>query len=279
MNLRQTPYPKPSFGAFMRTITGVSATIVFILVVFQPFGTSDFQHPYKYLMLFGYGLNIFLTGMLVYGISLLLIPEQRLDKWSVLDEVVFLFLVIILCQVVCYFYWVFLFSTGFRWNQFRYFFIMASTVSIVPVSVYLLFIYQKYKEIKFISTHSPLENTLSNVHPNGIINLQGVGKNENIRIHSVNLIMIKSEDNYVIIYLLEKDKLIKRIMRNTMAEIEQQVGSSFFRCHRSYIINPDKIIHVEGNITNTRITLANVDLKIPVSRSLADKVKSMISEK
>ena len=279
MSITQTPYPKPSFGAFIRSMGGISATIVFILVVFQPFGTSDFEHPYKYLLLSGYGFIIFLTGVLFFSISTWLISDQRLDRWSVFDEVVYLFFIIILCQVVCYMYWAYLFSSGFKWNQFWFFFRMASTVSVVPVSVYLLFIYQKYREVKFLSTVSDRTTTTPAEKQNNLLLVSGAGKNENLKLHMDDLFLVKSEDNYVILYLKENNHVTKRMLRNTLTEIELQLGPAFFRCHRSYIINPNKIQTIEGNITNTRINIADVDIKIPVSRSLVEKVKSFISDK
>ncbi len=278
MSIKQTPYPKPSAGSFIRTMAGISATIVFILVVFQPFGTSDFDHPYKYYLLCGYGIIIFFTGLIFFKISTWLISDKRLDRWSVFDEVVFLFFTILTCQVVCYMYWSLLFSSGFEWNQFLYFFRIATTVSVVPVTVYLLFIYQKYREVKFVTPVNEPEVSLNAEKHKDLLNIIGAGKNENIKLLSDDLLLVKSEDNYVILYMKEKNLLSKRMLRNTLTEIEQQLGPTFFRCHRSYIINSHKIQHIEGNITNTRITIADVHQKIPVSRSQVETVKSLMNK-
>ncbi|MFZ1456205.1 MAG: LytTR family DNA-binding domain-containing protein [Saprospiraceae bacterium] len=276
MSLRLTPFPKPSFISFLNVMSAISLTIVFVLVVFQPFGTSNFDHPYKFWILVGYGIITLLSGLMVYFLVNLMTSDLRLNRWSVVDEVIFLFFIILICQVSCYFYWATIFVGALDWLQFLNFFKIASLISLVPVSVYLLFIYQKYKEVKFVNTDDKFilnsEPKIKDQH----LTIFGAGKNEIITVAPENLFLVKSEDNYVILFLYENGKIIKRMMRNTMSEIEQQIGSSFLRCHRSFIINPAKIAEIEGNITNTKISLTDIDTKIPVSRSMVEKVKMLI---
>jgi LytTr DNA-binding domain len=276
MSLHLTPFPKPSLRSFLTIMGGISMTIVFILVVFQPFGTSTFDHPYKYWILIGYGIITFLAGLLFYFFVSIITREKRLNRWSVVDEVLFLFCIILICQVSCYFYWATMFVGYLDWAHFIGFFKIASLISLVPVSVYLLFIYQKYKEVKFVSNdESPIQKTEPEKEDRQLT-IYGAGKNEKIVLAPENLYLIKSEDNYVILFLNENGKIIKRMMRNTLSDIEQQIGNSFFRCHRSFIINPSKIENIEGNITNMRISMATIDTKIPVSRSMVEKVKMLI---
>lgn len=276
MSLRLTPFPKPSLRAFLNVMAAISLTIVFILVVFQPFGTANFDHHYKYWILVGYGVVTFISGLIFYYFVSLLVSQTRLNRWSAIDEVLFLFCIILICQVSCYLYWAAMFVGHLDWVQFFSFFKIASLISLVPVSVYLLFIYQKYKEVKFVSSdESPIQTTEAEKE-NIQLTIYGIGKNEKIILAPENLCLVKSEDNYVILFLLENDKIIKRMMRNTLSDIEQQIGNSFFRCHRSFIVNPVKIADIEGNITNTRISLTGIDIKIPVSRSMVEKVKMLV---
>jgi len=273
MSLKETPFPKPAFRSFLKVMSSISAAIIFILVVFQPFGTSAFNHSYKYLILVGYGFVTLVSGILFYLLAKALISDTRINRWSVIDEVVFLFCIILICQLSCYLYWAAIFAGGLKWNQFISFFGMATLISIFPVTVYLIFIYQQYKEVKFIASDQKGEETISTNKDKQRLTLFGAGKNEKIIVAPENLFLVKSEDNYVILFLLENGKIIKRMMRNTLSDIEQQIGSSFFRCHRSFIINPSKITDIEGNITNTKISLEEIDAKIPVSRTMVEKLK------
>ena len=276
MSLRQTPFPKPSFSSFLRVITAISATIVFILIVFQPFGTTNFDHNAKYWILLGYGGITLLSGTIFHLLVNAFTSEERLNRWSVADEVIFLFFIILICQVSCYLYWAAMFGNGLKWSHFFSFFRLASLISIFPISVYLLFIYSKYKEVKFI-TSSEKEAKTSLIDNEQIdITIYGSGKNEKIQVSKANLLLIKSEDNYAILFLNENGRIIKRMMRNTLNDVEGQLGTSFFRCHRSFIVNPSKITEIEGNITNTKISITDIDIKIPVSRAMVEKVKLLI---
>jgi len=276
MSLRQTPFPKSSMRSFLNVISAISLTIVFILVVFQPFGTSNFDHPNKLWILMGYGFVTFISGLIFYLLIYTITSDKRLDRWSVSDEVLFLFGIILICQIGSYLYWAGMFVGRLDWSQFLYFFKIATLISLVPVTVYLLFIYQRYKEVKFVSgSKIAIENSQPEKEEQHLT-IYGAGKNEKIIVAPQNLFLVKSEDNYVILFLRENGKIIKRMMRNTLSDIEQQIGASFFRCHRSFIINPTKIVEIEGNITNTKIGLTDIDTKIPVSRSMVEKAKMFV---
>ena len=52
------------------------------------------------------------------------------------------------------------------------------------------------------------------------------------------------------------------------AEEALEIWRCFFRCHRAYIINLDKVEHVEGNAQGYKVRLINTEESIPVSRNL-----------
>lgn len=56
------------------------------------------------------------------------------------------------------------------------------------------------------------------------------------------LIMIESADNYVCVWYINNDQIKKTMIRNTMKRVAQQLNKcSIQRCHRSYMINMDRI--------------------------------------
>ena len=45
--------------------------------------------------------------------------------------------------------------------------------------------------------------------------------------------------------------------------------SGLFRCHRAFIINLDKVTHVEGNAQGYKLRIQDYEELIPVSRNLS----------
>lgn len=97
--------------------------------------------------------------------------------------------------------------------------------------------------------------------------------------------MIQSANNYVKIYFEQKGVVSYSIIRLTMKKVEDGLAahSMFFRCHRTYIINLDKIKHVEGNAQGYKVRMDGIEESIPISRNFsaefADKLLAIRKNK
>jgi DNA-binding LytR/AlgR family response regulator len=87
--------------------------------------------------------------------------------------------------------------------------------------------------------------------------------------------LIKSADNYVEIVFLETNNFKKKLLRNTLKHIEQQLKphSNFIRCHRICIVNTKYIEKLTKNYNNHWIIIKGYDEQIPVSRQYLLKLK------
>ncbi len=92
-----------------------------------------------------------------------------------------------------------------------------------------------------------------------------------------NLFYIESADNYVNIYYLNKNKVDRFILRNTLKNIEESLTEfGLTRCHRSYIVNIDKIKVLRKGKEGFLIDLGQEDIMdIPVSKTYADKIMEL----
>ena len=93
------------------------------------------------------------------------------------------------------------------------------------------------------------------------------------------VIFIKSEDNYVQIHYLDKNRTKKFILRSSMRALEDNLGKhGLVRCHRSYFINPSfiKIVHRDG--TGLIVAELNQDgyESIPISRKYHDAITKLL---
>jgi DNA-binding LytR/AlgR family response regulator len=71
----------------------------------------------------------------------------------------------------------------------------------------------------------------------------------------------------VFVYYLNGSKPEKQILRNSMKSIEKQFeNSSFKRCHRSFMVNLQKIEFVDYGKSQCRVKLSGLEKFIPVSR-------------
>lgn len=73
--------------------------------------------------------------------------------------------------------------------------------------------------------------------------IQVEGKGKLIKVYFKDIIFIESQKNYLSIVTQEK----KHLTYLTLTEIEEKLPASFLRISKSYIVNTNKISHVEGN--------------------------------
>ncbi len=268
MNLFSVPFPKISPTTYLKIIALISLSVIFILTVLQPFGTASFEHDYKYPLLAGYGIVIFLSSLLYYFSIEQVISSRMMDKWSVIHEVLFLFVNVIFCLVGCYFYWGFVFGAKMNAVRFFNFILSAFSVAIVPIVVYLIFIYMKYREVKMVG------GVNSNVEKTSIL-IKGTNKKETVVLNPDHLLFVESNNNYVILNILEDEKVTRKMIRCTLNNLLSQLDDNFMKCHRSYIVNLNKILNLTGNITNTKLHLVASETKIPVSRNQVEGLRKL----
>ena len=89
---------------------------------------------------------------------------------------------------------------------------------------------------------------------------------------------IKSADNYVEIVFKEGDILRKKLIRNTLKNIEHQIKpySNFIRCHRVCIVNLHYIEKLETDYNNYLLAIRGYNEQIPVSRQYLLKLKEAL---
>jgi DNA-binding LytR/AlgR family response regulator len=87
-------------------------------------------------------------------------------------------------------------------------------------------------------------------------------------------------ENYVEIYYLEGE-LRKKMVRNTLKNIREVLSNFNYiqQCHRSYLVNLEKITEFNGNAQGLSLNFGNdVELQIPVSRKFVPEIKKALKE-
>jgi DNA-binding LytR/AlgR family response regulator len=95
-----------------------------------------------------------------------------------------------------------------------------------------------------------------------------------------NLLYLESAENYVSICYLNKDKLSKFLLRDTLKRIEESFsGSEIVRCHRCFIVNFEKVRVIRKDKDGLKLELdAEEAADIPVSKTYVGSVMQTFSK-
>ena len=156
-------------------------------------------------------------------------------------------------------------------------------ISVFPVLIMILFEQFAYENSKRKEAENINREIRKKQHPvftensDNTSNEKKVLRAENQKVALIlqrnELVMIKSEGNYVEVYYRSDKQLQKELIRNSLKSMEEQLTEPFyFRCHKQYIINLNHIKKVQGNARNLELILDNADEPIPVSRSKSEQL-------
>ncbi len=100
-----------------------------------------------------------------------------------------------------------------------------------------------------------------------------------VAINPATVLYISAADNYIRLFYLENNALRNMLVRGTLKGAEEKLVfyTSFYRCHRSYLVNLNFIRHISGNATGYKLHLEGTDELIPVSRSLNNEISEKIN--
>lgn len=255
--------------------------VFFILWVFQPFGTYDFTISYKALFLLGYGLISAFTYMAFYALGFALFPKWfNAERWNLLRELVSLLLVLMLMSLFSLFYhhW-FMGRQEVTFIGYLYFLRYCLLVAVVPVSI--LF-YQKWIQQKLgLTIEEQIDiNPKEVAFASKMLIFESKNKGEaTLTVNTDELVWLKSEGNYVEVALLKGTVLKKQLIRNTLNRVEATCPSEkFIRIHRSYIVNINYARKLVLDSSNYELELNGVDVRLPVSRTLARNLKQLMDK-
>ncbi len=95
-----------------------------------------------------------------------------------------------------------------------------------------------------------------------------------------NLLYLESTENYLNICYLNNGKISRYMLRDTMKKMEEKfAGTEIIRCHRSYMVNFDKVKVIRKEKDGLKLDFDNPQITdIPVSRTYVDNVMETFSK-
>jgi len=248
-----------------------SIFIYFFLLIFQPFGIADIKSH----------MPIFISGfsgitLLVLIFSFLIAPTVfkntfDFDKWTIKKNLIFITVQFLIISVLN---WIYNSTIGAEISvQHNLMFFVFVTVSVgITPTVFLIYFIENELARKNRNIASDFTNNIQHrikKNENTRIKLLSKNNDEHINIELLQLISIKSEGNYLKVFFTLDNELKSQLIRNSIKNIEEQLITfeNIIRCHRSYIVNLDKVEKISGNARNFNLHIKELDFTIPVSRS------------
>jgi len=247
---------------------------------YEPFGVRYwFNIPWWKLLL--YSSAVILTGVLVVVISrVLMFYTTRgrfwLNYWHyiiwVLSEVFFMALFYTLFEIL-------IFGDDREFGVLLKLSVQnTALVLLLPYSAMWLYFSNREKKLQLDKlTQGELPAIVTS---NSMIPFHDEKDVLRISVKQDNLLYLEASDNYVNIYYLNKGKISKYLLRNTLKKMENLFEKTeIVRCHRSYMVNFDKVkvIRKEKEGLQLELDLPSV-IDIPVSRSYVEKVMAKFSK-
>jgi hypothetical protein len=279
LSILSQPYPARD-TRFSRAIVQAllsGGLIAFILIVFQPFGSYNWQHPYKNLILGGYGLVAIVVNLVDFGIAKKLFKNYFAENhWTVWKEILRNIAGFVLAGFFCVVYGYFAGLMPFSLMQIAYMVAVCFLVGAFPATILILLNYayltNKYSKPLVVATQ-----TIVATPGETIVTITAENEKDTLNISVDNLLYIAASDNYCTVVYTENKKLHKTLLRSSLSRLEGQLNySRIVRCHRSYLVNLDKITSVSGNAQGYKLYVDAAAESVPVSRSYSAVIKEQM---
>jgi DNA-binding LytR/AlgR family response regulator len=255
---------------------------VFLFVLFfQPFPLDRFDFNNRLIFVAGLGAIVFLFMVIARIILPWLIQDNiQNEQDPVSPSYMGSFIILVLSSVAFTFY---LRYVGFVSISFP---IMFKVVLICLAPAVALRVSDVIRELKqqnqsLIIEKKIIQKQIEKYEEDYLIkSVEFVSDNNSESLHLLiaDIAFIKSADNYVEIVYKEADLFKKKLIRNTLKNIEQQIKpySNFIRCHRICIVNSHYIEKLNRDYNNHWLTLKGYPEQIPVSRQYLLKLKESL---
>lgn len=234
-------------------------------------------HPLDTHKSFYFGFEI---TMLVYtlcsaatgGLTMYLLKKipffSKVERWTLGKELISIYLVLQTIGIAIYLLAFFIEPTnmGSRWNfatflnSNKYSFL----INIFPFAFFSAINY-KFLFLNFEETINEYQDEQQQILS---VHIRSKLKKESLTFHAGEFLFAVSEGNYVVFHLHIENKLKKIPIRNSIADIEDQLKDfpHFFRCHRGFIVNLSMVASKKGNASGYLLQLKHSSDVIPVSR-------------
>lgn len=240
--------------------------------IYEPFGVNVWFQITRWQLLF-YSSLITLTGVLVVVISRIIMyyTSSRIKLYYLH------YLIWVLAEVVFMALFYAIYSKYFLKDE-RFFpdlikLCIQNTALILLLPYSVLWLYFSWKDKKKAievmgSAHAATDNSRTMIP---FLDEKGTMR---FSVKLDNILYIEASDNYVSIFYLNKEKVTRFMLRNTLKALEESMkGTVLIRCHRRYIVNFERVRVLRKEKDGVLLELdVSSTLNIPVTKTYMEGV-------
>jgi hypothetical protein len=246
------------------------AFCIFFLIIYKP-------HQVHESKLFSIEITIIIYCIVIaVPLIVLLTLLKRIrffsdpGEWTILKEILLTLITLLGMGIVVYLSGFLLEESSQRLNLSTFTDSLVSTflVGLIPFLFFTLINYRYLFVTDIVKNFNSANIQSAPEQSEELIAISSRLKKEELAFYPSQFIYAESDGNYVVFHLMLEGQVKKKIIRNSISNIEEQLSAIpfFVRIHRAYIINVKRVSSQKGNTLGYRIRFFSIDEEIPVSR-------------
>lgn len=262
-------------------LLSISLGVFLFVLFFQPFPIEKLDFNNRLVFVAGLSGIVFFIMVLVRLIFYLYILREKQNKDEIfLPSVLSGFIMLLLIAVSFAFYLHYLGYVGITFH------IMFKVVLISLAAPVTLKLHDRFVELQkqnelLIMEKKTIQSQVKKYEEdylNKSIELFSENNAESIKLPLADVALIRSADNYVELIFKEAGVYKKKLIRNTLKNIEQQIKpyTIFNRCHRTSIVNLHAVDKLKKTYNNYWLKIKGLEENVPVSRQYIQKLKEAL---
>lgn len=266
-------------GNLVRLVIFTAVFALAFINIYDPFMVDTYLEL-SGIRLFLYSSFVILTGILVVVVSRMVMyyycKARQLNYWR---YTLWVFIEILVMAFVYSIYVKFILADQRDYMEIASI-SMKNTSLIILLPYTILWLYFSWQDktarLQEIEDH----NTTSDNQGRTMIPFRDEKGTLRLSIQHRDLLYLEAADNYVTVHYMHGNKIQKFMVRNTLRAFEEQLReSSILRCHRSFMVNLDKVrvIRKENDGIHLEVGL-EPSVSLLVSKTYAEKVMQAFSK-
>jgi len=266
--------------------TVVSLFVYGFLALLEPFHLNLLEAN-KAIIIVGYGIGCWVILCLFYTLLPIGLPSLFNESiWKVYKEILWLLSILLVVGVYVSVYEDVIGTRTLQMNTLLESIGKTLVIGIIPVTGVTLF--NQFRLVrKHLNEANEIHATVETLKNSGgesseqLIELISDNKGESFQAVIEDILFVAALGNYVEIFTLKNGQKEKVILRTPLMKIEEQLAvyPQFFRCHRTHLVNLNRIVKVEGNARGYYVFFEIPELTVPVSKRKTTQFRRLMKTK